>query len=341
MKIGFFGGSFNPPHRGHLGVAEAVLATGKVDLIRMVPSYHAPHKGRSEVSFFDRREMLRLMVRHHPGIVVSEVENQLKLSPSYTIKVLDYLSRSEPADEFLLIIGEDSLRDLHLWHQANELVKRYQIITYIRSRNQRLTAADLPDWPPETARRLIQNVICGDFFEISSSEIRNSMAKNPNWCHINREAIDTAVAGYITRHRLYQPDDENERNIMSEKKPEINSSELADFCISSAAEKMGGNLLKINIAETSSIADYFVIATAESAPQLNALNGFIERQVRDKYQLRALSVSGNDASGWILLDLGPVIVHLMTPETRDRYNLEGLWGSSPQQAVDLLDKNKK
>ncbi len=127
---------------------------------------------------------------------------------------------------------------------------------------------------------------------------------------------------------------------MSEKKPEINSNDLADFCISSAAEKMGGNLLKINIAETSSIADFFVLATAESAPQLNALNGFIERQVRDKFQLRPLSVSGNDASGWILLDFGPVIVHLMTPEVRDRYNLEGLWGASPQHAVNLLSKKQ-
>lgn len=127
---------------------------------------------------------------------------------------------------------------------------------------------------------------------------------------------------------------------MSEKKTEINSNELADFCISSAAEKMGGNLLKINIAETSSIADFFVLATAESAPQLNALNGFIERQVRDKFQLRVLSVSGNDASGWILLDFGPVIVHLMTPEVRDRYNLEGLWGASPQHAVNLLSKKQ-
>lgn len=127
---------------------------------------------------------------------------------------------------------------------------------------------------------------------------------------------------------------------MSEKKPEINSNDLADFCISSASEKMGGNLLKINIAETSSIADFFVLATAESAPQLNALNGFIERQVRDKFQLRPLSVSGNDASGWILLDFGPVIVHLMTPEVRDRYNLEGLWGASPQHAVNLLSKKQ-
>jgi len=213
MKIGFFGGSFNPPHRGHLGVAEAVLASGKVDLVWLVPSYHAPHKGKSEVSFFDRSEMLRLAFENYPGIVISDIENRLKLSPSYTIKILDYLRKNEPDNEFLLIIGEDSLRDLHHWHQADELVKRYRVITYIRSRNHRLTIADLPGWSPETAQRLLQNVIYGDFFEISSSEIRKSMAKNPNWCHINTEAIDTAVAGYITRHRLYQPDDENERNI--------------------------------------------------------------------------------------------------------------------------------
>ena len=55
----------------------------------------------------------------------------------------------------------------------------------------------------------------------------------------------------------------------------------------------------------------------------------IERQVREVYQKRPLSESNVSSSGWMLIDFGTVVVHIMTPETRDRYNLEGLWGETP------------
>lgn len=204
MKIGFFGGSFNPPHRGHTGVAEAVLATGKVDQIYLALSYHAPHKDRAVVSFFDRYEMLKLAVRDRPGLIAGDIENVLRLSPSYTIKILDYLSTHQKQHQYSLIIGEDSLRDLHTWHHADELIRRYPVITYIRSDAKNIRPEDLPAWPRAIAKQLCQNVVCGDFFQISSSEIRNSMAKDPNWCHINKEAIDGAVADYIMQHQLYR-----------------------------------------------------------------------------------------------------------------------------------------
>lgn len=108
-------------------------------------------------------------------------------------------------------------------------------------------------------------------------------------------------------------------------------SELADFCMKCADEKLAENTVKIHVGDSSSVADYFVIATANSEPQLRALIGFLEREVREKFALRPLSESGESASGWILIDLGTVIVHIMTPEVRDRYNLEGLWGEKPSE----------
>ena len=72
-----------------------------------------------------------------------------------------------------------------------------------------------------------------------------------------------------------------------------------------------------------------MIATASSEPQLRALASFIERQVREEYKLRTLNQPDDSSSGWVLLDFGNLIVHLMTPESRERYDLEGLWGESP------------
>lgn len=122
------------------------------------------------------------------------------------------------------------------------------------------------------------------------------------------------------------------------KKP--NPAGLADFCIDCMEEKLAENTIKISLGSMSSVADYYVIATANSEPQLRALAGFLERQARDKFALRPLSESGDSASGWVLVDFGTVIVHIMTAEVRDRYNLEGLWGDTPSEdAVRALTEN--
>lgn len=101
---------------------------------------------------------------------------------------------------------------------------------------------------------------------------------------------------------------------------------LADFCVACAEEKLAENTVLLDLANLSSVADYFVIATANSEPQLRALISFIERQVRDKFAIRPFSDGGDETGGWALLDFGTVIVHLMTPEMREKYNLEALWG---------------
>ncbi len=124
------------------------------------------------------------------------------------------------------------------------------------------------------------------------------------------------------------------------KAKKLTPAELADFCIVCVEEKLAENPVKLHLGASSSVADYFVVATANSEPQLRALVGFLEREARDKHSLRPLSEAGDSASGWVVIDFGTVIVHLMTGEARDRYNLEGLWGEtlSPEEAVRRLQE---
>jgi len=104
--------------------------------------------------------------------------------------------------------------------------------------------------------------------------------------------------------------------------------QLVKVCVDSANEKLAENVVTLSIGSVSSVADYFVIATATSEPQLRAVADFIERQVREKCGVHASGSSENSEGGWKLLDFGNVIVHVMTPEMRARYNLEGLWGDA-------------
>lgn len=107
-----------------------------------------------------------------------------------------------------------------------------------------------------------------------------------------------------------------------------NDSELLNLCVECAKEKLAEDVVTLSIGPVSSIADYFVIATANSEPQLRAVADFIERRVREKLGVHSSSSTENSEGGWILLDFGNVIVHIMTPEMRTRYNLEGLWGDT-------------
>ncbi|MBR7138055.1 MAG: ribosome silencing factor [Lentisphaeria bacterium] len=112
--------------------------------------------------------------------------------------------------------------------------------------------------------------------------------------------------------------------------------ELAEFCAKCADDKLAENVKVISVGAVSSIADYYVIATANSEPQLHALCSELERRVRDEYKLHPTRTDGVGTGGWNLIDFSSVLVHLMTPEMRERYNLEGLWGDAP--TIDVVTK---
>lgn len=119
--------------------------------------------------------------------------------------------------------------------------------------------------------------------------------------------------------------------IMTSEKTRVEKAEeLAKFCIQCAEDKKAEDPILIKLPETSGVADYFVVLTANSEPHLQALANYVERQVRDKFQLRVLSGDDSNPGGWVLLDFNTVIVHLMLPEIREKYQLENLWGNKKQ-----------
>ena len=109
----------------------------------------------------------------------------------------------------------------------------------------------------------------------------------------------------------------------------IDAEKVANLCVAEAENKLAENIVSIKVSAQTTIADYFILCTANNEPHINAVVNNIERQVRDEFKLRPLSVDGDAASGWILIDFGMVIVHVMTEECRDRYQLESLWSELP------------
>ena len=108
---------------------------------------------------------------------------------------------------------------------------------------------------------------------------------------------------------------------------------FARFCAETLQDKLAEDVTALAVRELSSIADYYIIATAGSQPHLKALASHLERQVRERFAIRPLAVDGEPASEWVLLDFGNVLVHLMSDETRRRYDLERLWADAPRLAL--------
>jgi len=118
---------------------------------------------------------------------------------------------------------------------------------------------------------------------------------------------------------------------------ELTSKELADLCVAIADDRKAENVVQLKVTDLSFIADYFIIATGNSQPHMKAVSETIGRELRNKYDERPTHVEGKAQSGWILMDYGMVVVHVLTEEAREMYDLENLWGDAPKrEAIEIL-----
>src|SRR5882724_7414993 len=107
MRVGIFGGTFDPVHLAHLVLAEQCREQGRLDEVRFVVAARPPHKSQVLTPFAQRVEMLSLAVSGQPAFRVEEVERD-RPGPSYTADTLEELHRRDPSAELVLIIGSDS-----------------------------------------------------------------------------------------------------------------------------------------------------------------------------------------------------------------------------------------
>ena len=125
MRIAFFGGTFDPPHLGHIAIARAAMTRLALDQVLVAPVATQPLKGgASHSSFADRLAMVRLAVSGEPGLVASDLDAPLPDGrPNYTFDTLQRLrNQLQPADELFCLLGADSFLTLKRWHNCSELL---------------------------------------------------------------------------------------------------------------------------------------------------------------------------------------------------------------------------
>src|SRR3954470_23749902 len=123
MRLGIFGGSFDPVHLAHLIVAEQCREQARLDCVVFVPAARPPHKpDRVLTPLHHRVEMLTLAISGNPAFAIDELEKD-RPGPSYTADTLDELRRRDPSSDLWLILGADSLYDLPRWHEPGRILE--------------------------------------------------------------------------------------------------------------------------------------------------------------------------------------------------------------------------
>jgi ribosome-associated protein len=110
----------------------------------------------------------------------------------------------------------------------------------------------------------------------------------------------------------------------------MDAKKLALQCRELADNRKAEDIAVLDVADVSSIADYFVIASGTSEPHLRAISDEITEKLREDHGIKPRAVDGTLQAGWLVLDYFDVIVHVMRADVRQHYDLEGLWGDAPR-----------
>ncbi len=191
MRIGIFGGSFDPIHTGHAIIAQYMISSGLVDRLWFMVSPVNPLKVDKErqVADTDRLRMVEMVSHPMDGVETSAFEFTMP-RPSYTIDTLNALQAKFPDDEFYLVTGGDNWQIFNKWRNSEEILAKYHLLIYPRLGYEVTIPVELQD-------RV--KLVDAPIIELSSTEIRQRLANGKSV----RYYVPDEVMGYIERHHLY------------------------------------------------------------------------------------------------------------------------------------------
>lgn len=191
MRIGVFGGTFDPIHYAHLLLPEQCREQARLDRVLFVPAARPPHKPEgAEAAFHHRVEMLELAIAGYPVFQVDAMEKD-RPGLSYTVDTLRILRDRHPDAELFLLVGSDCLPYLPTWHQPEQIAELATLLVVARP------SCPLPLQAPEPFRIQIVQM---PQIEIASRDLRRRVSEGRSI----RYFVPRAVECYIETHRLYR-----------------------------------------------------------------------------------------------------------------------------------------
>ena len=193
MKVCLFGGTFDPPHLGHLIIAQTIFEAENFDQIVFVPAYQPPHKNGMKISPVDQRlEMLNIAIKENPNFIMSDLEIERK-GLSYSIDtIMEYKKQNNlNSNELFYLMGSDSLRQFKKWKNPKMIIDESRVIVAIRPG---FRPSDIPNW-------ILAKIQFASIprIEISSTTIRERWVNDKTI----RYMVTESVWQYINKNKLY------------------------------------------------------------------------------------------------------------------------------------------
>lgn len=203
MKIGIFGGTFNPPHKGHSRMVEKMAEELELDKVIIIPNKVPTHKRCDDLA--DNRDRLAMckIAFNNPKYEISTMEMDRE-TDSYTIYTVEDLRKKYPNDDLYLIIGSDMFLIFHKWYKHKELLEKCKICVASRDNDeniQKLRAyafEQLGIYMPELDAKSV-HISLLDAYEVSSSEIRERINMEKSLYGL----VDPEIIEYMENHKLY------------------------------------------------------------------------------------------------------------------------------------------
>ncbi len=202
MKIGIYGGTFNPPHLGHLAAAQGAVEGLGLDKLLLMPAATPPHKVLPEGTApqQSRLEMTRLMAEglNCPQVVeVSDMEME-RQGESYTVDTLRALHKQYPEAKLYLLVGTDMFQTFHQWKEPKKMLKLAHLVAFGRAKGDDLDFAQQKKNLEKNYGGAVKILEIPNLVEVSSTQLRNQLAMGQGG-----ELLPPAVYGYILRQNLY------------------------------------------------------------------------------------------------------------------------------------------
>ena len=333
MKLGIFGGSFNPIHNGHLNSLNSLREKMPLDRLFVVPTGQNPLVlPTGGATSKQRWEMVQIALRGLP-IDIDPFEIQ-KGGLSFTIDTLNQYHKSYKNWDIYLIIGLDQFLCFHQWKDYREILTKSHLIVTSRPGNE--FPEEISDLPNEwqsliqsyskdkiqltTGRSITFHPL--DDMDISSTEIRRNMRKG--WPVA--EMVPPEVLDYMNTNQLYEP-------------IESHISDFKGLTESAAQVLIDKNAIRVKAYDMTHLqhpTEFNLIASGNSTRHTKALSEYIVHGLKEKFNIYPQGTDGQLESQWIVLDYGSLMVHLFYDFTRWKYRLEDLW----YQGKDMELNNK-
>lgn len=324
MKIGIFGGSFNPPHNGHVNSLVTVQKKMGFDKIHIIPNNQNPLKLQMEQPSNEfRLEMTKKAFETYgPAFFVDDMELK-RGDKSYTIDTIKELRKQYDAKDLYLIIGADNFEAFSDWKDYKKILEETNLVVTTRPGYHIPEDADeFPEYLENMVEesdfgaielktgRMIEFITLDDV-DVASTELRKKL-------RLGRPVdkyLPLAVESYIRDNKIYRAANEK---ISDYKK-------FTEFCAKTLSDKKAIAIRGFEITEISSTTDFTLVASGTSTRHASSLAENLTRAVKEEFNIYPQGIEGVDEGRWVVVDYGPLIVHLFYDFVRQEYRLEDLW----------------